>query len=859
MPSLHAITLTNILACQGPQAVYGVLFPDDIESASDVHAVEAQESLTLRVSERDHTGSVRPFVAGLRAGRVLTVHWSDGSFEEWRIAPTTTGRGEGGFVSIQCVALWLDLVERADATGLGWVSDLVAGVRNFDYELSQRDATDILTNFVVPACPSWVALGTVDPTYVIPSLSVSRLTPAALTLLVRDTLRTVNVSCEARLRRNGTTNYLLDLVTQIGASATTPVFHPSVSLLTLQAKTDPTLQTTRVLVKGGDTPASLSGIWGSSRWRGGAPSSNDIILTDRNGAANPIAFDGQFVGTYLLRVQTGRTFPITASVAATGAVTLASVSSIQADEDFEFRVDEPLSNTRSTVTRYAISAVPDGTHITCAVSTPIVVNDQYTDWYARIWSASSGGAVITTTRISGSVASTNVIAVANSASVTSSHFVEFIQLDGAGEIPSVVDHPVYVQADPVGYGVKASEVTRPMLGIQQLVRNAWMRQWTTSGSPPDGWAIVYPNTNGAFSRNANPLYTRYGGYSLSLRDDGTHVSIPAAQVIVYPNWAEGQTQVSARCWAYFTNQIAGTPPDVDSVGYLALFARKGDGTKGKEIGRVQVAPLGAGTGDTEIDVNAWVELKIEGITLDDRGDPAAVATTPFGVLAEFYPGQGHSLGFIAYVDVIEVYPFATCPNTDYEFGDAAALLQSGNMQLDSSASPPVFYTMGVIDVERAFPDEFSRNALTLGGTVRAPDADYGIDVTIRLLQIDRDLLQAANTKLTLANRPVRSTTIQSVGRTQQSRIVAAVQSGANTTATQAPPFVALSSPTTLTHDAEISTPMAGAPAVTLPTITNGDTQGASVTYVPADPTTAPQTVVTVGSPPSRRKPRITVL
>ena len=62
---------------------------------------------------------------------------------------------------------------------------------------------------------------------------------------------------------------------------------------------------------------------------------------------------------------------------------------------------------------------------------------------------------------------------------------------------------------------------------------------------------------------------------------------------------------------------------------------------------------------------------------------------------------------------------------------------------------------GVQALPCAFPQEYSRLALSLGGNVRAADVEYAIDVTVRLLKMERDLLNPTNTRLTLSNRPVR--------------------------------------------------------------------------------------------------------
>lgn len=836
MPALVSLKLTNRLACQGTQAVYGVLRADELDSASDVQAVEDQESLTFRYARLDTTGTVRAITAQMLAGRVITPVWDDGSFDEWRVAAVTRGRGEKGLITVECVPLWLDLVERSDNTGKGWVSDLSAGIRNFDYEITESSASSILSTYVIPACPTYVTLGTVDPTYVIPSLSVSRLTPGAMALLVRDTLRTVDVSCELRLRRNGTTDYKLDLVTQVGSSAATPIFHPGNSLVTLREKSDPTLQATRALIKGGSAPDGLPGIWGRSRWKVSAVVGTVVTLVDRNGGSSPIAFDNQLVGTYLLRVKTGRTFAITASSATAGSVTCAAgVSTLAADEDVEFRLTEPLTNTRTTTTRYAVSAVPDGTHITCGVSAPITANNQYTDWYAKVWSAAVAGTVIATTRISASVAATDIITVASSAGVNNTHYVEFVQLDGAGEVPCYVDHPTYVQADPVGYGVKVMELSRNALGVTQLGPNGWMRTWTNGANPPDGFSTAGAGT---YSRNSSVSFTRYGGFSwkcISSAGVGELLKSPPFYV------TDDHGSVAARCLVYYAT-FAGP-----ATGTFSIFPLQADGTLGSAWSHsVAIDSLDTVGGlNTLVDVGTWIELKIEGVPID--ADAA-----PYGMSVVFQPSTGG--GNVCYVDTMEAYGFSTCPNDPYEFGDATALAQAGNNELRLTASPPLYYTFGVLDLERAFPSEYPRHALSLGGNVRAADVEYGIDATVRLLRRDRDLLRPDATTLTLANRPTLVTNLITAGGMQQQKVINAVNAGI--AASPGPAFVAFSTDTTLTIGAEVATPSGGTSTVTLPTPdpTVSDETGASIAYVPPDPTTAPTTVITVGRPPSRRKP-----
>lgn len=926
MPALSLLKLTDKLACQGVQAVYGVLRPDELESASDILAVDDQESFTFQYSRLDQTGSVRPITAQMRAGRVIAPVWSDASFDEWRVATVEIGRGKKGLITVTCVPLWLDLVERSDSTGgKGWVSDLVAGTRNYDYEITQKTPTQIWSAYVIPNCPTWVGSGTIDPTFVIPTLTVTRLTPGALANAVCATLNAVDIPCEVRLRRNGTTDYKLDLVTQIGASANTPVFHPSVSLVTLLQKSDPTLQATRVLTTGGMAPDGLPGIWGNARWRSGAPSGNTFALTDPNGGASPIAFDNEFVGNYLLRVKTGRTFLITASSASGGTVTVSSISSIAAGEDFEFRLTEPLTNTRRVgsldgatrprVRPFVISVIA-GSVFTLVDNfgtskDPVSVNNENVDWYARRASfvmnssfttnfttpgviggcASTAGIVagdllfITTSaapsygltntvayivdsttvnsitvhqrdanatpfffvgagffrvyrpvatlhRITASTAASDQITVDAVGTAATSDIVEFVQVDGAGETPCFVDHPVYAAADPVGYGIKVMELARQPIGVTQIGQNAWERTWSNPANPPDGWSFSGAGTP---SRNSTAAFTRFGGFSYRLQG-----ACAAQTPVVYPVWDAGHTFLSARALVYCTTFTGNT------VITFIVYAATPSGAPGDVLGTATITPVGSVTAATNVNLGTWLELALVRISLAD-------GTAPYGVVGVVSTPAGCDV----YLDAVEWFAFETAPSANFEFGDATALLQAGNNKLREVASPPLFYTFGVLDLERAFPDEFARLKPTLGGNVRAADVEYGIDATVRLLKMSRNLL-TDDTQFELANRPTLVANLLSTGAITQSRVIDAINDGTAGAQAAGAAFVALTAATTLTHDAEISTPAVGAPVVTLPSApppAAGETgTGSSVAYVPANPTTTPTVVITAGTPPSRRRP-----
>jgi len=208
--------------------------------------------------------------------------------------------------------------------------------------------------------------------------------------------------------------------------------------------------------------------------------------------------------------------------------------------------------------------------------------------------------------------------------------------------------------------------------------------------------------------------------------------------------------------------------------------------------------------------------------------------------------------FVGVTDTIEFYPFVTCPSASYEFGDATSLMQGGNSKLAEVASPPLFYEMNALDLERAFPTDYPRLAVTVGGNVHVVDAEYGIDATVRLLRRERNLLKPTETKFTLANRPTLLTDlvragVQKVTTDPTSALIASAGAAAVLTAPLAPvQFTVFSAAATVPANSDVTTP-SSAPVLTID-------QGGSVTYVPAAPT-SPTTGVAPALPGAAPRPR----
>ncbi len=158
---------------------------------------------------------------------------------------------------------------------------------------------------------------------------------------------------ELRARRNGGTSFVVDLVTQIGATGATIFVATGKNLLGLTTSGDDGELATAVTVQGltpdgGTAPATI----GENAWTVGAiPGSPPywIPLTDPDGGAAPIVFDEQFTGNYLL-TRTATTVEITDSRASDSAVLVAATTGLVEGELVQVVADSDATRLTEVVT-----------------------------------------------------------------------------------------------------------------------------------------------------------------------------------------------------------------------------------------------------------------------------------------------------------------------------------------------------------------------------------------------------------------------------------------------------------------------------------------------------------------------------
>lgn len=311
MPPLARVEIwTDLAAAAGTRKA----FIADVTALSETRQLDGADTLTLRMRRESDAW------AEIKEQRVLRVTYSDDTFDEWRMTGLDEERGKDGMIGVlTCASPLLDLargqIERTEADGL--VSS--------EFELLGLTPSTLMSSIILPAAPAYFALGTVDPTATL-DLAFARDTPlSALRELATLT------SSELRVRRNGTTTYLVDLLTQIGSTAAVVQLRTAKNITAIKRTTRSERQATRIYGSGGGEEGSRLTIAGA-RWKITAIAGLDVTLADPAGGDGPLAFDDQLNGLYLREDGAGSSTLISDSVVATQKVIVASVAGLAVND-----------------------------------------------------------------------------------------------------------------------------------------------------------------------------------------------------------------------------------------------------------------------------------------------------------------------------------------------------------------------------------------------------------------------------------------------------------------------------------------------------------------------------------------------
>lgn len=224
---------------------------DDIEIREDGHL--GTEKLTAVVDASE------PAYDDVTPGKVLRVELADGEATEWRVFKVTTDRNtDGGLeATIVCESIAWDLIRRVPL-----VDRVEAGRADLDFSLLSLTPTEWIDDVLLTTSgfPSWITRGTVDPT---DDLSLPVDGEPAGKLLNKIAELTAS---EWTLRRNGATDYKIDVLSERGATSRRPLIALRRNMLSMSKETTAENQATRVYPRGGGQ-RGFRGTMADAKWK----------------------------------------------------------------------------------------------------------------------------------------------------------------------------------------------------------------------------------------------------------------------------------------------------------------------------------------------------------------------------------------------------------------------------------------------------------------------------------------------------------------------------------------------------------------------------------------------------------------
>lgn len=340
-------------------------------------------------------------------------------------------------------------------------------------------------------------------------------------------------------------------------------------------------------------------------------------------------------------------------------------------------------------------------------------------------------------RIIDAIASTNEFQLGGGVSGISVGDVLIIEQPyGAGELPSYVEHPTSVQAQPTGYGVQCADVPVPSAtGLQELGTNGWFRTWTGGSSAmPDG---LTKHASQTVAKNTDPLHVYRGVNSIYLFQLSDWIQCER----FYPSPAPGRDRLSLRVWI----KIVAWGGNFSTPILLELYEAAPNGTaSGAALASTALWHPDEVTDEAKATLGLWMSMGITGFTITPW-------MAPFGFVARL--SASIDLPEL-YVGGFERFGHATLPETSIEFSDATRQLQAGNRHLRGFHYPQR-YDLAAINL--GAQDSGRRLDTAIGGNVPVIQKPYGIDTTERLMRAELVLFDPKQSQVTLARRSDRLT------------------------------------------------------------------------------------------------------
>jgi hypothetical protein len=715
---LAAYPLGTLLSCQATfsldgneQLTFSVPARRIIASFEEVRLTEDDGTRITEDSGTRVTELVTLQGIELTRGLVVRVCTASATaFDEWRIRDVEQD-AQAGITSVVCDSMGLDLARAVytayDSTGAP-VSEFSAVEIDAEGLVDGpiRDALD-------DAGLAYIVKGTIQPTG---TFNADADWASARTLALQAVERGGG---ELQVRRNGTTDYRIDMLEEIGSTAPIVYARTKRNLLTTQRRTIGALGGTRVTARGRDDSTSRTMAYAywevMSLVTGLAGSRTGVVIRDPRGTGFPPPYGtgaDRCDGWYLSRL-----VPTYA-----GAEILASsaVSSTETRLDLLATDVATLGVTVGDYVELRLVNAVNGAR-PAALGDPTLAAAQ-SGIYDRIYDRTS---------LSGAV----------------NYALNPFALDWSGQIDfRILGTATYSTGSATVTGV-SSRYTLTVVPGDRLLRNSDNALIGT---------VLTVNSNTSITLAANALLTDTSVVIDVQKDAPTGVTYGGA----------GGT---GALFTRVSSPVLGVSSDAINI----VTDNADFGTLYIPLGGLRVST------NTPYSIWAWINTDLispSGLCIVDlvRSDTLAVISSQTVQLTNADDGNlvrvlfqspnisaataGVSLAVrmtITHPMEVTIGPWGATPAgwaiTDTATPGGCDLAHEAGLWLDTQ-SLPVSYTLDLVDIEQITGSAVSESAITLGGTIRIDDRDLGVVSDQRVVAFTRDYLRPGDVSLTLGRR-----------------------------------------------------------------------------------------------------------
>lgn len=731
MPRAARIELWTALECNSGAREHWI----EHVSGNQELALDNSDRLVVTISDKS---AIWDAVASLQVLKIIrvTTHVGSGSeaVYEWRISSISDGEGaRRDTIRIEGDPILYDLrnaVIRNDNTG---------GRPDYNLGGLRLSPSEYIDTYVLPALTDagidWVSRGTVDfgDGY---NVGVSRAT--ALEMLQELAAKTGG---ELRLRRNGSTDYQIDLLESVGSGSITPRVQFGRNLIEITRDQSISGYASRIYAMGKqvDGRSEISTI-GYAAWEVSATATGNVVtLVDPGGGPGPVGFDDQLNGKYIYS-PTGASYEVTDSVATADTVTLATAHGLTTGQHVTFFEDA--SNTLTTV----LTNPGAETAIAVPIVTRVYSEDyrEERNWVPNAimydWATgnTADGWLATGTEdgINGPIRHRDISATV--ATVTG------ITTDGAHGATAVWNLASLVTGEIVWPGDQLVEGANTRYVHSTGVANASGKcsVAVSSGYTASGGEAVTLNrpiiTGAAGSSNA--AYMDVNNRPSPEFTDGIWLKTPAIMVPYVTNDALIWASVGYTMYGFSSFTLIASPVDPDEMGVpVANLIHATSGSKlASGVGVVGAYASGAN--------HAAIRMSY-----------TLTADTPLQIkFRSVYTGNDsvgtvlHDPATFARWAQLTIGPDSRVPVVDGSHG--TKLWQFANSRLEQ-AQLPYYIKCNIRDLADVDGYTLSEENITLGGNIHVVSSKLNLDTDVRVVSLLMDLVEPENTQVVLDTMP----------------------------------------------------------------------------------------------------------